>query len=46
VRRVGRCRAEPDEVDDLEDAKGVDEEERHEPLSLIAAGGVPESEAF
>jgi len=38
--------AEPNEIDDLENTKRVDDEERDEPPSLTSARGVPECEAL
>jgi len=46
IAEVGRRRTEPDEIDDFEDAKGVDNEERDEPPLLAIACGMPEREAF
>ena len=46
MMRMGRCRAEPDEIDDFKDADRVDNEKCDEPPFLTAAGGIPERVPF
>ena len=43
---MGFLRAEPDKIDELEDADSVDDKQRDKPPGLAGACGIPEREAL
>ena len=43
---MGGAKAKPNEIDDFQDTKGVDDEERNKPLLLPTPCRMPQGKAF